>query len=284
MSLHILLPMPCGCDARRAAVPPVPPTRRASVIWRCGNEYTNTISAKEAQKRGCKLRRRHVTMVQSTRPRRAAGSTAAPVAGASGARVDRSRQRARTATRGASWRPSCAGRGGKLARWKGVQQRRAREAGRREELPEVPRPGGRDEGGDRPQRRRHRRHPARARSCRPGHALMHRPSPRPGAVAHRQRRQAARSAGHPDRGGPDRRRGAVRQRRVRRRAGHLAPHAAAASQFGACFDEPQVLRTAVDGASSNDFATRATRPCCAASNHELMPVQVTLAQGDRAAS
>jgi len=54
------------------------------------------------------------------------------------------------------------------------------------------------------------------------------------------------------------------------------------SQFGACFHEPQVLRTAIEGARSNDFATLRYEAFLRRVNHELMPVQVTLAQGDRA--
>ena len=53
------------------------------------------------------------------------------------------------------------------------------------------------------------------------------------------------------------------------------------SQFGACFHEPQVLRTAIDGASSNDFATLRYEAFLRRVNHELMPVQVTLAQGEK---
>jgi two-component system nitrogen regulation sensor histidine kinase GlnL len=53
------------------------------------------------------------------------------------------------------------------------------------------------------------------------------------------------------------------------------------SQFGACFHEPQVLRTAIDGASSNDFATLRYEAFLRRVNHELMPVQVTLAHGDK---
>ena len=53
------------------------------------------------------------------------------------------------------------------------------------------------------------------------------------------------------------------------------------SQFGACFHEPHVLRTAIDGARSNDFATLRYEAFLRRVNHELMPVQVTLAQGDK---
>lgn len=54
------------------------------------------------------------------------------------------------------------------------------------------------------------------------------------------------------------------------------------SQFGACFHEPQVLRTAIDGASANDFATLRYEAFLRRVNHELMPVQVTLAKGEKA--
>ena len=54
------------------------------------------------------------------------------------------------------------------------------------------------------------------------------------------------------------------------------------SQFGACFHDPQVLRTAIDGACSNDFATLRYEAMLRRVNHEMMPVQVTLAQSDKA--
>src|SRR6188472_1131521 len=54
------------------------------------------------------------------------------------------------------------------------------------------------------------------------------------------------------------------------------------SQFGACFHEPQVLRTAIDGARSNDFATLRYEALLRRVNHDLMPVLVTLAQSDKA--
>ena len=53
------------------------------------------------------------------------------------------------------------------------------------------------------------------------------------------------------------------------------------SQFGACFQEPQVLRTALEGASTNDFATLRYEAFLRRVNHDLLPVQVTLAQTDR---
>ncbi|CAN5874780.1 nitrogen regulation protein NR(II) [soil metagenome] len=53
------------------------------------------------------------------------------------------------------------------------------------------------------------------------------------------------------------------------------------SQFGTCFHEPNVLRTAIDGARSNDFATLRYEALLRRVSHEMMPVQVTLAQGDK---
>ena len=66
----------------------------ASVMYRCpGNDYKNTISAKEAERLGCrKLEGAMVTIIQTNRPR---GSAPAPTAGASGTRVDPIAQRAR---------------------------------------------------------------------------------------------------------------------------------------------------------------------------------------------
>ena len=65
-------------------------------IYRCGNQYTNTVS--EAQAKGCKLvEGGNVTVVQGTRPIKAAplkeSSGSAPVS--SGARVDASEQKSR---------------------------------------------------------------------------------------------------------------------------------------------------------------------------------------------
>ena len=53
------------------------------------------------------------------------------------------------------------------------------------------------------------------------------------------------------------------------------------SPFGTCFHEPNVLRTAIDGARSNDFATLRYEALLRRVSHEMMPVQVTLAQGDK---
>jgi hypothetical protein len=69
-------------------------TNDGSVMYRCpGNDYKNTISAKEAEKLGCrKIEGAPVTIIQMTKPRPATGS---PAAAASGVRVDPVAQRAR---------------------------------------------------------------------------------------------------------------------------------------------------------------------------------------------
>jgi hypothetical protein len=67
-----------------------------TVTYRCpGNDYKNTISAKEAEKLGCKkLEGAPVTIIQMTKPR--TSGTAVPAAsGGASARVDPSAQRAR---------------------------------------------------------------------------------------------------------------------------------------------------------------------------------------------
>ena len=65
-----------------------------TVTYRCpGNDYKNTISAKEAEKLGCKkLEGAPVTVIQSVKPR-PPGSAVPPAAGT--ARVDPAAQRAR---------------------------------------------------------------------------------------------------------------------------------------------------------------------------------------------
>lgn len=55
------------------------------------------------------------------------------------------------------------------------------------------------------------------------------------------------------------------------------------SPFGACFNEPAVLRTAIEGARSNDFATLRYEAFLRRTSYEPLPVQVTIAQGDKAA-
>jgi len=67
-------------------------TPDSSVMYRCpGNDYKNTISAKEAEKLGCKrIEGAPVTVIQMTKPRPSTGAVPA-----SGARVDPVAQRAR---------------------------------------------------------------------------------------------------------------------------------------------------------------------------------------------
>jgi hypothetical protein len=66
----------------------------STVMYRCpGNDYKNTISAKEAERLGCKrLEGGPVTIIQMTKPRAAGPATAAAT---SGVRVDPVAQRAR---------------------------------------------------------------------------------------------------------------------------------------------------------------------------------------------
>jgi chromosome segregation ATPase len=78
-----------------AASAPGAETNDGSVMYRCpGNDYKNTISAKEAEKLGCrKLEGAPISVIQTTRPR--SGAAVSSTAGASGARVDPIAQRAR---------------------------------------------------------------------------------------------------------------------------------------------------------------------------------------------
>jgi len=73
------------------------PARAAegSVMWRCpGNEYNNTLSAKEARDKGCKtIEGAPITVIQGTKPRAATAPTMS--SGPAGTRVDPADQRAR---------------------------------------------------------------------------------------------------------------------------------------------------------------------------------------------
>jgi hypothetical protein len=77
----------------------LPPAWAQDRIYRCGNEYTN--NASQAKERGCKLvEGGNVTVLQGTRPARAAPAGTPAGAGASPAnapRVDAADQRARDA-------------------------------------------------------------------------------------------------------------------------------------------------------------------------------------------
>ena len=72
-------------------------TADSSVMYRCpGNDYKNTITAKEAEKLGCKrIEGAPVTIIQMTKPRASTGAVPAAGGGSSGARVDPVAQRAR---------------------------------------------------------------------------------------------------------------------------------------------------------------------------------------------
>ncbi len=69
----------------------------ASVMYRCpGNDYKNTISAKEAEKLGCrKIEGAPVTIMQMTKPRTGTAVPAATSGSGSGAKIDPIAQRAR---------------------------------------------------------------------------------------------------------------------------------------------------------------------------------------------
>jgi hypothetical protein len=94
-----LLPPFSRCAALVVAVAVAPAfgadAADSTVMYRCpGNDYKNTISAREAEKLGCKrLEGGPVTIIQMTKPR--AGGAPNAGAGASGVRVDPVAQRAR---------------------------------------------------------------------------------------------------------------------------------------------------------------------------------------------
>ncbi len=71
----------------------------SGVMYRCpGNDYNNTISAKEAKDRGCKtIEGAPITVIQTTRPKAAApsGGASPAASGPASARVDPAAQRAR---------------------------------------------------------------------------------------------------------------------------------------------------------------------------------------------
>jgi hypothetical protein len=68
-----------------------------SVMWRCpGNEYNNTLSAKEARDKGCKtIEGAPITVIQGPRSRAPAAATPVPSSGPAGTRIDPVDQRAR---------------------------------------------------------------------------------------------------------------------------------------------------------------------------------------------
>ncbi|HZW73419.1 MAG TPA: hypothetical protein VFF43_07715 [Caldimonas sp.] len=99
MSLHTI-PRICavavlaGAAGAAAAASPAD-TVDSTVLYRCpGNDYRNTITAREAEKMGCrKVEGAPITVIQSSRPR--AGAATAAATTASGVKVDPVAQRAR---------------------------------------------------------------------------------------------------------------------------------------------------------------------------------------------
>ena len=68
-----------------------------SVMYRCpGNDYKNTISAKEAEKLGCrKIEGAPITIIQTSKPQSRSGAAVPVTSGASGMRIDPVAQQAR---------------------------------------------------------------------------------------------------------------------------------------------------------------------------------------------
>jgi hypothetical protein len=96
MTLRIRFPVLAAAVLACGAISAAPPeTADASVMYRCpGNDYKNTITAKEAEKLGCrKIEGAPVTIIQMTKPR--TGSAVPTTSAASGAKVDPVAQRAR---------------------------------------------------------------------------------------------------------------------------------------------------------------------------------------------
>jgi hypothetical protein len=88
------------CLAAVALPAPGADAADASVMYRCpGNDYKNTITAKDAEKLGCKrIEGAPVTIIQMTKPRGASPAPAATggnASGSAGVRVDPVAQRAR---------------------------------------------------------------------------------------------------------------------------------------------------------------------------------------------
>ena len=98
MSLHTItrvcaVAVLAGAAGAAAAASPAD-TVDSTVLYRCpGNDYRNTITAREAEKMGCrKVEGAPVTVIQSTRPRTGPATTATA---ASGVKVDPVAQRQR---------------------------------------------------------------------------------------------------------------------------------------------------------------------------------------------
>ncbi|MEK8031634.1 hypothetical protein AACH06_12470 [Ideonella sp. DXS29W] len=93
MTLAISRPLIAGCTLALAAAGAW--AQSASVYYICpGNVFTNTLSAKEAEAKGCKAREaQQPTTIAGPKPRPVAGGT--PASGPKGDRVDSAEQRAR---------------------------------------------------------------------------------------------------------------------------------------------------------------------------------------------
>ena len=93
LTLHVLSASALACAAAPACAADA---ADASVMYRCpGNDYKNTISAKEAEKLGCRrIEGAPVTIMQMTKPRPANAAPSAS-AGSGVARIDPAAQRAR---------------------------------------------------------------------------------------------------------------------------------------------------------------------------------------------
>ena len=87
-----LLALALSADASAVAQ-----TSEGSVMYRCpGNDYKNTISAKEASALGCKtIEGAPITIIQMTKPRPAGTPVPGAASGPASARVDPAAQRAR---------------------------------------------------------------------------------------------------------------------------------------------------------------------------------------------
>jgi hypothetical protein len=90
---HVLTAAVLACGAASAVWSADTPD--SSVMYRCpGNDYKNTISAKDAEKLGCrKIEGAPVTIMQMTKPR--SGNAVPATSAGSGAKVDPVAQRAR---------------------------------------------------------------------------------------------------------------------------------------------------------------------------------------------
>ena len=160
------LPLPTSIRPRRSRwpAPAGAGAQEGTVTYRCpNNDYKNTISAKEAEKLGCKkLEGAPVTVIQMTKPR--PQGTAVPAAAGSGAaRVDPAAQRARDSDARRILENELRTEEERLAALKkeynnGQPERQGNEQNYQKYVDRV----GAAQRRDRPQGSRHRRHPARA--------------------------------------------------------------------------------------------------------------------------